>query len=248
MSDFWNGFEYKKFLFEGHKAKVVLPKAESFCGHLAVKTEYWDSAIEAAEIELLNRGFVLCYIENDNRFGMNEDLDRKARFIRYVQRQYGLSSKCVPIGMSCGGLIAIKFAARYPELIHCLYLDAPVMNYMSWPCGFGIGHADWSELQEEVLGALKLDNLSQLLTYRDMPMDHLHELVENRIPVILVSGDSDQLVPYVENGILLERAYKDAGITLEVYIKPGGDHHPHGLPDGTPIIEFIISNTISRHE
>ena len=31
-----------------------------------------------------------------------------------------------------------------------------------------------------------------------------------------------------------------AGIPHEVYIKKGGDHHPHGLSDNTPIVDFIL--------
>ena len=33
-------------------------------------------------------------------------------------------------------------------------------------------------------------------------------LIKNKIPVIVVSGDSDTIVPYTENGFLIEKAYK----------------------------------------
>jgi len=48
------------------------------------------------------------------------------------------------------------------------------------------------------------------------------------------------VVPYCENGVFLQRAYEKAGLNLEVYIKPGCDHHPHGLEDPTPVVEFIL--------
>lgn len=118
-------------------------------------------------------------IKNDNRFGLDEDLDRKARFIRYVQYEYGLKNKSILVGLSCGGMIAIKLAARYPKLIKCLYLDAPVVNYMSWPCGFGIGKVS-SGNHTEILNALGLQSISQLIACRDMPLDRLQLLVENK--------------------------------------------------------------------
>lgn len=240
MSNLWNGFACEEFLFEEHNATIVFPKPGKANGWLAVKTEYRDAFPEAAEIDLLKNGFHLCFLQNDNRWGTNRDLDRKARFIRHLQNQYHLHSRCVPIGMSCGGLIAIKLAARYPELIQCLYLDAPVVNYMSCPCGFGIGNL-LPNNPEEILKALDLKSLSELLAYRDMPLDHIPALVANQIPVVLVSGDSDSLVPFCENGIFVQKAYKDAGAEIEVYIKPGGDHHPHGLPENnTPVIDFIL--------
>lgn len=153
-----------------------------------------------------------------------------------------MKSKCVPVGMSCGGLIAIKFAARYPELIQCMYLDAPVVNYMSCPCGFGVGRALSEDPYPEILGALNLSSVSELLAYREMPLDKLTQLTDNKIPVVLAAGDSDQIVPFCENGIFVQKAYKDAGVEIEVYIKPGGDHHPHGLPDPAPVVSFILKH------
>lgn len=232
----WNGFRLQRGEFEGHETLVVLPDTPN--GGLAVKTEYWN-AFPNTEIELVKQGFHLCYIKNDNRWGTDPDLDRKARFVRQVQTQFGLKNKCVPIGMSCGGLFAIKFAAKYPELTACLYLDAPVVNYMSCPCGFGVGQP-LSASNDEILRALNLPDISRLLAYREMPLDKLPILVRHKIPVVLVAGDSDQIVPYCENGVFLQEAYTQAGIDLEVYLKPGCDHHPHGLEDPAPVVSFIL--------
>ena len=239
MENTWMGYYCENLKFENHDAIIVYPKERSANSYLAIKTEYWEAFPKAIELPLLEKGFHLCYIKNDNRFGGNEDLDRKARFIRYVQEKCGMASQCIPIGMSCGGMIAIKLAARYPELVKCMYLDAPVVNYMSWPCGFGIGKnhpGDYSE----ILNALGLKDISQLIACRDMPLDRLPALVANKIPVVMVSGDSDQTVPYCENGVFLEKAYKDAGVEIEVYIKPDGDHHPHGLAEPGVILDFIL--------
>jgi len=238
MAGSWKGFLCESLTFEGHEAIIVYPEEGTANGYLAVKTEYWGAFAENAEIPLLQNGYHVCYIKNDNRFGVNEDLDRKARFIRYVQQKCALKSKCIPVGMSCGGLIAVKFAARYPEMTLCLYLDAPVINYMSWPCGFGKAK-DVPADHSEIMGALGLKNIGEILACRDMPLDKIPVLVENRIPVVMVSGDSDQAVPYDENGVFLETAYKTAGVDIEVYIKPGGDHHPHGLSDPKAVLDFI---------
>ena len=84
---------------------------------------------------------------------------------------------------------------------------------MSCPCGFGIGNP-LSQDNSEILNALGMKSISELLAYRDMPLDKLGALVDHRIPVVLVAGDSDQVVPYCENGIFLQRAYKDAGVEI----------------------------------
>ena len=46
---------------------------------------------------------------------------------------------------------------------------------------------------------------------------------------------------YIENKDIdsLEKYYKENGGEIEVYMKRGGDHHPHGLPDISPVVDFI---------
>ena len=233
------GFTGERWMFEDHEAFVVFPREGTSNGWLAVKTEYWNAFPAAIEVPLLENGFQLCFIKNDNRWGTDPDLDRKARFVRFVQEKYQLREQCVPVGMSCGGLIAIKLTAKYPELIRCLYLDAPVLNYMSCPCGFGIGKPLAAD-NSEILNALGLPGISELLAYREMPLDKLDTLVREKIPVVMVAGDSDTKVPYCENGVFLERAYKKAGLDIEVYMKTGCDHHPHGLDNPAPVVEFVL--------
>jgi len=82
--------------------------------------------------------------------------------------------------------------------------------------------------------------LADLISYREHPLDYIPKLVQHRIPVVLVSGDSDTVVNFEENGLFLKEAYEKEGIPLEVYIKEGADHHPHGLSDNSPIVEFIL--------
>ena len=234
----WNGFECEDFIFDGKNAKIIYPGCETPQKTLILKTEYFN-AFPEAEIELLKLGYYLCFVENGSRWGYESDIDRKADFIGFVANKLGTQAKCVPVGMSCGGLIAVRFAAKYPHLVSCLYLDAPVMNYMSYPCGFGISKRCDDDFPEifEVLG---LSGMSELISYRKMPADMIPVLAENKIPVILVSGDSDTIVPYCENGILLEKYYSERSLPVEVHIKKGGDHHPHCLDDPKPIVDFIL--------
>ena len=79
---------------------------------------------------------------------------------------------------------------------------------------------------------------SDLINYRNHPIDNVYKLIERRIPVFLVCGDSDSVVPYVENGKALADMYRATDIPFFEVVKPNCDHHPHGLDDNTPIIEF----------
>ncbi len=242
MSELWNGFELQRMTFENREALVVFPKEPDAKKRLAVKAQYWDAFPEAIEIDLLKHGFHLCYIKNDVRWGSPADIERKARFIRFVQETYGLCDTCVAVGMSCGGLNSVKLAGYHPELISCMYLDAPAINLYSCPCAYGRAEPRPAVVAEMMQG-LGLKTVSELICYRDMPMHHLPTLVKHKIPVVMVAGGHDHLVPYEENGSLLEQDYKAAGVELQVHIKPGCDHHPHGLEDNAEVLEFILKHS-----
>lgn len=230
--EIWNGYKLERTEFMGKELITVFPDTPN--GRWALKTEYFD-AFPAVQLELLRMGYHIFHVNNETRWHVWEDTDRRARLAEYVNKTYGLSKKCVIIGMSCGGMQGIYFGAKYPEYVSCMYLDAPVVNLLSCPAGLGkAGNHMFDEFTE----AKNMD-LTMLLSYRDNPLDHLDTLVKNKIPVILVSGDSDSIVPYDENGRFVNDAYRKAGNIIETIIKPDGDHHPHSLEDNTPIIEFI---------
>ncbi len=235
----YNGFERLDFKFEDREAILILPEEGTKCGKWLLKTEYFD-AFQNFEMEMVKRGWCVAYIKNITRWCLEEDLDLKARFADFLSKEFGLYKKCVPVGMSCGGLIGTKFAAKYPEYVSCLYLDAPVLNLLSCPAGLGEANHEY-DFMSEFYNATGI-TLSQLLSYREHPIDKMHLLLENNIPIMLVVGDSDPVVPYHENGAVLEKYYKENGGCIEVIIKPGCEHHPHGLDDNTPIIDFVLAH------
>jgi len=230
----WNGFRRVDFVFEDMPAVLVFPEESNADKNWLLKTEYFE-AFPDFQIQMLRRGWHLAYVKNVTRWCLEEDLDRKKRFATYLHEEFGLYEKCVPVGMSCGGLIGSKFAAKYPECVSALYLDAPVMNFLSCPAGLGVGG---KSLMQEFVDATGMD-LPQLICYREHPIDKMHLLLQNKIPVFMVYGDVDDVVPYTENGALLEKYYKENGGEITVVGKPGCGHHPHGLPDNTPIVEFV---------
>lgn len=237
MSSFY-GFETKEFVFDGRIATVVLPKQSN--GRLALKTEYF-AVFPEVEIELVKNGFTLAHVKNTNRWGTEDNVDRQAAFIKHVAEEYHLNPGAVLVGMSCGGMEAVYLAAKYPECVGVMYLDAPVMNFCSCPGKMGIATEErlWDEFYK-FRGISK----SELLNFREHPVDKLPLLKEHNIPVILVYGDSDKVVPYTENGIVLEQFYKENNLCIKVIGKEGCGHHPHGLEDPKPIVDFIMEHTM----
>ena len=231
----YHGYECREFEIMGRMAKLVCPKVKAN-GKWALKTEYFD-AFPDTELELLKRGWHIAYNENTTRWAEPEDLLRKADFVEFVSKEFALSEKCVPVGMSCGGMYAVKLTAIIPDKIAGLYLDAPVINLLSCPCALGVAKVSLYDEYFKLTGR----TISEMLSYRDHPLDKLPILVENNIPIVLVAGDSDIVVPYSENGALVEKYYKEHGGNIKVFIKPGCDHHPHGYENPGVVCDIIES-------
>lgn len=230
----WYGFKKYEFEFNGRYAVIVCPEKPDASKRWLLKTEYF-GAFPNFEVEMLHRGYHVAHVSSITRWHLNEDTDTRAEFCRFLHKEWGLNEKCVPVGMSCGGMQGVYLASSYPECVSVLYLDAPVMNFLS--CPFAVGRTD-SPMSTEFVNAKNM-TLSELLSFRDHPIDRFPALLEHKIPVALVCGDADTTVPYKENGELLSKLYRQKGLPLYEVLKPGCDHHPHGLEDNTDLIKFI---------
>jgi len=240
FTDSWHGYEARPFLFEGRDAVVVFPKQTRPGAPWTLKTEYRE-AFPDVELRLLAEGFHVAFVTNANRWATEEECALKARFVRYVSETFGLAAKCVPVGMSCGGCYAVKFAGLYPELVRCMYIDAPVLNFCSLP-----GHAGRTKnadmWPQEFVHAYPGLQRWQLPGFQGHPICYAGVLMEHRIPVLMVYGTEDTTVFYDENGLLLEQAMEGTGLLRVIPVNCRG-HHPHGLmEDNQPIVDFILEN------
>lgn len=236
----WKEFRSEEFDFRGRHAIVVFPKAVSN-GKLVYKTEYWN-AFPDLQMEFLKNGYYLCHLDHEeNRWGAPGEISLMADFIRHVTFTYSLEQRCILIGMSAGGLQASNLTINYPELVSALYLDAPVMNLLSIA---GLGSYPRNErIYHRILEEYGFDD-SDLVCFRESPVDKLHVLTERKIPAVLVYGGEDEVVCYRENGELLERAYDGTEIPFKVICKPNCGHHPHGVENNQEIIDFLDQNCL----
>jgi len=238
----WNGYKSEVFQFEGKKAIVVFPEKADEKKNWLIKTEYW-GAFPDRELDLVQKGFHLVYLENESRFAAKSDCDRKARFTDFLSEKYGLRDKCVPVGMSLGGAHAMNFAGFYPDKVSCLFLDAPVLNFYSLPGKFG--KPEWEAIWDnEFLKAYPGMHRADLLNFDNHPINKARILKEKRIPILMLWGTEDNTVDYLENGKLLEDEYSDMPELLKVIPRPWQGHHPHGdISDPGIIINWILEKT-----
>ena len=235
----WHGFKQIEFEFEGHDAILVVPK-EKANGNWTLKTEYWD-AFPNTEIELLNRGFHAAYLKNISRFATKEDCNAKAHFVKFLSEKYGLRDKCVPVGMSCGGAHAVNFAGYHPECVACMFIDAPVLNFLDYPGRLDKYEDIW---EKEFLKAYPGMTRAGIFTLDEQPMNRIPSLIENRIPVIMLYGTEDCTVEYNMNGRIFAEAYEGHEDLLTVIPRACQGHHPHGFFDNPEKLADLIMERI----
>ena len=235
----WHGFSQLKFFVAGRDCLLVLPGTAAKGKPWIWRTEFFGHEPQG-DLLLLTNGWHVAYVNVQNLYGAPVALDHMDRFYEHLTGQFQLSVKVVLEGFSRGGLFALNWAARHPERVSSLYLDAPVCDFKSWPAGWGKGKGspkDW-ERCKQVYGL----NDEQARAYRLNPVDNLAPLATAKVAILSVCGDADQVVPMLENTLLIKERYEKLGGEIKVITKPGVDHHPHSLRDPQPIVDFILAH------
>lgn len=217
-----------KFQFNGYEATVIRPENPN--GKWVWKTEFL-YAFDAAERELLSHGYTRVYYSIRDKYGSYHAVRLMHEFHKHVVKEFGLEEKCVLFGFSRGGLYAFNYALFYPECVDKIYLDAPVLDMRSWP---PLG----SENRDQVYAEFNLTP-ETIESFKGHPVYNFAEFFSHGIPLLLVAGDADEIVPLEENaGKMIDYCQKN-NVDITYCVKPGCKHHPHSLEDVTPIVDFV---------
>lgn len=236
----WHGFRRFDFRVNDRACIVVTPKATAEGTPWIWRARFFGHEPQA-DIEMLKRGYHLAYCDVGNLFGSPEAVAHWNRFYEYLTKEHGFAQKMALEGMSRGGLIIYNWAAANPGKVACLYGDAPVCDFKSWPGGKGSGKGS-AKAWQDCLKAYGLTE-EQAMAYDRNPIDQLAPLAGAGIPVLHVVGDADDVVPVAENSAIIEKRYRKLGGSIQVISKPGVGHHPHALKDPAPIVEFFVRHT-----
>ena len=218
------------FEFNGYEATVIRPENPN--GKWIWKTEFL-YAFDTAERELLDRGYTRVYYRISDKYGSYHAVRLMHEFHKHVVEKFALEDKCILFGFSRGGLYAFNYALFYPEYVGKIYLDAPVLDMRSWP-------SEGSENRDQVYREYDLTP-DTIKTFKGHPIENLGEFFSHGIPLILVAGGADEIVPFEENSLKMIEYAKENNIDITYIVKPECKHHPHSLDDVTPIIEFAVN-------
>jgi pimeloyl-ACP methyl ester carboxylesterase len=240
----YHGFNRFDFVVDGCRAIVVTPRQAAPGRPWIWRAEFFDHRPEA-DLALLAKGFHLVFIEVGNTFGCPDAMKHWDAFYAELTGKYGLSRRAVLEGLSRGGLYVYNWAAADPARVACIIGDNPVCDFKSWPGGKGKGPGspgDWKKLIKDYHFASE----QEALAYTKNPVDNLAGLAKAKVPLLHLAADADEVVPYEENTVVLKQRYEKLGGSITVIVKKGFKHHPHGLDDPTPIVEFVMKSIAAQ--
>jgi pimeloyl-ACP methyl ester carboxylesterase len=232
----WNGYNLSSFDLNGRQCTLVAPHSPAVGNPWIWRTEFF-GAFPIADIALLGKGLHVAYIDMTNMYGAPVAMPYMDEFYYHLTTNLGLSQKTVLEGFSRGGLFAFNWAARNPEKVACIYVDAPVCDFKSWPGGHRAFVEDW-EICKQVYGLTE----EQAMAYTGNPVDNLEPLAKAGISILSVCGADDDIVPMEENTGVVEKRYLELGGDITVIAKPLCNHHPHSLEDPAPIVDFVLQH------
>lgn len=232
------GYQCIDFSLNGRQCKVVQPKW-SAKGHPWIwRTRFWGHEPQT-DIALLERGFHLVYIDAAELFGNNECMQLYNDFYKLLKRA-GLSKKCLMEGMSRGGVYVLNWAAENPKKVSGVYIDNPLLDMKSWPCGLGNREPSSVEL-EAFKNDYNITSDEELQAFNNSPVDKVDEIVQGAYPILILCADEDKAALPEENTLLFEKKVKAAGGKVTVIHKPGFGHHPHSFPNPESIVRFLLN-------
>ncbi len=147
----------------------------------------------------------------------------------------GYSSRPVLLGRSRGGLTVSSWAIAHPDRVKAIAGIYPVFDWLTYPT------------IDRVVPAYGLDRQSLLDRQSEFnPIARGGVLANAKIPIFLIHGEDDRVVPLAENSGKLESIYAEAGeadrLTLKRIPDQGHNLWP-GFFKSDELMEFVIKQS-----
>jgi arylsulfatase A-like enzyme/pimeloyl-ACP methyl ester carboxylesterase len=228
----------KSFLLNGRHAFLMSPekafegtggKPWIFYGPTLPGTP--DKAESWMHRQFLDAGIAIAGIDVGEGYGSPHAFPHFEGLYRHMVQQ-GYSKKPALLGRSRGGLWVSSWAIRHPDRVAGIGGIYPVYDYTTYP---GVNRA------ATVYGL----SAEELLAQQDKlnPIKRGDTLAKARIPVFIIHGTDDKVVPIGANSEALEKAYaaNDAADLIHV-IKSEGQGHSfwEGFFTCQELVDFLI--------
>ena len=185
--------------------------------------------------KLIEQGISFAGCDQGEVRGSPESILRFSDFYNEMVSR-GYSTKPVLLGQSRGGLMMLSWAVRNPNKLAAYAGIYPVQNLRSWPIKSSLA----ATLRD--FGMDKKTFIEKIDAHN--PINYLPGMAKAQVPIFLVHGDSDKVVPIDENSGLVKKRYQELGGTVEVEVVFGADHQViDAFFKSKNLIEFLIKHS-----
>ncbi|MFM7070854.1 MAG: alpha/beta hydrolase family protein [Planctomycetota bacterium] len=179
-------------------------------------------------------GIAVAGIDVGEAYGSPEGQRLFTELYRELVERRGFAAKPVVLGRSRGGLLVAAWAGANPDKVAGLAGIYPVFDFRSYP---GLANAAGAY-------GLKPDQLEARRVELN-PIEQADRLARAKVPVFLIHGDVDRVVPLRENSGEFTARYKAAGAeNLVRLVVPEGQGHNFwpGFFRCQELIDFVIAH------
>jgi pimeloyl-ACP methyl ester carboxylesterase len=206
------------FSVTNHKAFLIEPPHPSSCWVWYAPTLEYANLPGPETVwlfnHLLDSGVWVGGVDVGESYGNQDGRKVFDSFYAYAIKGRGLQ-KPILLAQSRGGLMHLNWAEDHPENVRAIAGIYPVADLASYP---GLGSKELQVAYSESESQLRAS-----LTSID-PINRIDRLASAHIPLFLIAGDSDKVVPASANSVRLSTLYKTDGGNAALTIVPGRGH------------------------
>ena len=218
------------FIFWPDAAKRKTPQPWVFYG--PTLPGYPDSHEKWMHEKFLDAGIAVAGIDIGEAYGSPAGRKHFTALYEELTTKRGFSKKPVMLGRSRGGLWTSSWAVENPDKVAGLAGIYPVYDFRTYP---GLKNAAPAY-------GLKPEELEAKLAEHN-PIERVHLLAKGKVPVCIIHGDDDKVVPLQENSAELLARYKAAGeekLVNLIIAKGQGHNFWEGFFRCQELVDFVI--------
>lgn len=182
--------------------------------------------------QFLNAGVAVAGIDVGEGYGSPASRELFDAFYEHCVTEKHLSTTPCLLGRSRGGLWVSSWACDHPERFSGLAGIYPVFDFRTYPGidkaapSYGLSKEELSQRNEEL-----------------NPISRSEAIARARLPVFIIHGDEDVVVPLKENSRTLAEIYQKAGVETSislVVVKGQGHNFWEGFFRCQELVDFVI--------
>ncbi|WP_158545262.1 alpha/beta hydrolase [Bremerella cremea] len=212
----------ESFLLDGHPAFILWPSADKrqepqpWVLYAPTLPAYPDQHEKWMHQQLVDAGVAVAGIDVGEAYGSPAAQEAFSRLYAELTEKRGFAKKPCLLGRSRGGLWVSSWAIRNADKVAGIAGIYPVFDLRTYP-GLQRAAPAYGLSAEELEKSLDEHN----------PISQVHRLATAKVPVYIIHGNEDRVVPLQENSQTLANTYQtaEAAESLELIVPQGQGHN-----------------------